>query len=237
MLEGSYLAQMASLVGDPSRANMLAALMAGQALTATELAIAAGITPQTASGHLARLTDGKLLKVVAQGRHRYHRLASAEVARMLESLMAVAVEGPKRHRPRSARDDALAEARTCYDHLAGRLGVALADALAARGLILLGDEGGAVTAAGQQALAAFGVDMAPGHGRQAFCRPCLDWSERRWHVGGRIGAALARRCFALGWIERAGDGRAVRVTPAGEAGLGRTFGLDWPGRPALAEAG
>src|SRR4051794_14886391 len=122
MTEGPHIAEVAALVGDPSRANMLVALLAGQALTATELTIAAGVTPQTASGHLAKLAGGRLLSVVAQGRHRYYRLASPQVAQMLEGLMSVAVAGPPRHRPRSVRDDALAEARTCYDHLAGRLG-------------------------------------------------------------------------------------------------------------------
>ena len=236
MTDGPYIAEIASLVGDPSRANILVALLAGQALTATELTLAAGVTPQTASGHLAKLAEGRLLSVLAQGRHRYYRLASPQVAQMLEGLMSVAVSGPPRYRPRSIRDDALAQARTCYDHLAGRLGVALADALVGRGLIVLDDEAGAVTAAGEDVLNEFGMDMAGnGRGRRAFCRPCLDWSERRWHIGGRLGAALARRCFELGWIERARGGRAVRVTPAGEAGFRRTFAMRWPGL-AAAEA-
>lgn len=147
---------------------------------------------------------------------------------MLESLMAVAVDGPPRHRPRSVRDDALANARTCYDHLAGRLGVALADALVARELVLLGDEGGALTGAGQRHLAEFGADIPhKTRGRRAFCRPCLDWSERRWHIGGLVGAAIAKRCSELSWIEHTSNSRAVRVTRAGEVGLLRTFGVDW----------
>lgn len=228
MAEGPFIAEVASLVGDPARANMLAALMTGQALTATELALAACVTPQTASGHLAKLLDGRLLGLTIQGRHRYYRLASLDVARMLEGLMAVAVDGPPRHRPGSLRDTALADARTCYDHLAGRLGVTLADALVARGLIELADEGGAVTSSGQRFLADFGALPAESaRSQRAFCRPCLDWSERRWHVGGRVGAALAQRCFELGWIERAKQGRTVSVTPVGMTGLQQVFGIDW----------
>jgi DNA-binding transcriptional ArsR family regulator len=227
MIEASSIAEVAALVGDPSRANMLSALMAGQALTATELALAASVTPQTASAHLSKLHEGRLVKLIPQGRHRYFRLASPGVARMLEGLMEVAVDGPPRHRPRSVREDALAKARTCYDHLAGRLGVALADALIERHAIVLTDDGGAVTPAGEEALNAFGAELPIGRDRRAVCRPCLDWTERRWHVGGRLGSALARRCFELGWIERLKDGRAVRVTASGVTGLQRTFGLCW----------
>lgn len=227
-MEGPYIAEVASLVGDPARANMLAALMSGQALTAKELAIVAGVTPQTASGHLAKLSQSRLLSLAAQGRHRYYRLASQQVARMLEGLMGVVADGAPRHRPRSVRDQALAEARTCYDHFAGRLGVALADALCSGGLVILAEDGGEVTAAGWKALEEIGVELHGSRpGDRAFCRPCLDWSERRWHVGGRVGAALALRCFELGWVQRPKHGRAVTVTSAGQAGLQQTFGLEW----------
>jgi len=227
MIAGANLAEIASLVGEPSRANMLLALLDGRALTATELAFAAHVSPQTASEHLARLVDGRLLAVVKQGRFRYYRLDSLLVARAIESLSAFAsMEAPPRHRPRSARDEALLLARTCYDHLAGRLGVALADALAARGHIVLGEDGGEVTEAGAAFLQDFGVDLsAAGRQRRIFCRPCLDWSERRPHLAGALGAALASRCFALGWIARHRDSRALVIRPSGEDGLRRTFGL------------
>ncbi len=222
MGEASRIAATASLLGDPARANILAALMDGRALTAKELAYAAHVTPQTASGHLARLTEGGLLLVAPQGRHRYYRLASQLVGQMLEGVMAVA--GPEPPRATSWRGgEALRDARTCYDHLAGRLGVALADALAERGHVTLSADGGEVTEAGQRFLDGFGAK--PAEGRRVFCRPCLDWSERRPHLAGRVGAALASRCFELGWIARQRDTRAVAITRAGRAGFHDTFGL------------
>ena len=137
MTEGPYIAEAASLIGDPARANILAALVGGRALTATELGLAAGVAPSTTSGHLAKLLEGRLIFVTATGRHRYFRLASPAVAAVLESLMALAADGPPRHRPRSRYDEAMDRARTCYDHFAGRLGVGLADRLAKRTLSCL----------------------------------------------------------------------------------------------------
>ncbi len=228
MSSQAQLAEVAALVGDPARANMLMALSDGRALTATELAYLARITPQTASGHLAKLVDGRLLAVAQQGRHRYFRLASPLVGRMLESINAMAsLEGPPRHRPHSPAEDALRRARFCYDHLAGRLGVALADALVARGHVEFGEDGGVVTAEGGAFFARFGLDLA-GKTRRAFCRPCLDWSERRPHIAGAVGAGLAGHCLALGWIQRQRDTRAVSVTAKGRAGLRETFGIDFP---------
>src|SRR5262249_55276242 len=142
MTSAVSLAEIAALVGDPARANMLNALMGGRALTATELAYVGGISPQTASGHLAKMTDGRLLGVLKQGRFRYYRVAGPGVGRMLESIMGVAADGPPRFRPASKQDEALKAARTCYDHFAGRLGVGLADALVSRGHVRLGDDGG-----------------------------------------------------------------------------------------------
>ncbi len=228
MVSQPQLAEVAALVGDPARANMLMALFDGRALTATELAYLARITPQTASGHLAKLVAGRLLTVAKQGRHRYFRLASPLVGRMLESINAMAsLEGPPRHRPHSPAEDALRRARFCYDHLAGRLGVAIADSLVARGLVELGDDGGVVTPAGGEFFARFGLDLAA-KTRRAFCRPCLDWSERRPHIAGALGAALAARCFDLGWLQRIRDTRAVSVTAKGRSGLRETFGIDLP---------
>jgi DNA-binding transcriptional ArsR family regulator len=220
------LAEVAALVGNPARANMLMALD-GRALTATELAYAAGVAPQTASGHLAKLTEGRLLTVTKQGRHSYYRLASPLIARMLESIMAVAAHGPPRYQPRWRGGDALRNARTCYDHLAGRLGVALADALVDRDHLALSEDGGIVTASGEDFLGGFGIELRKDvKRRRAFCRPCLDWSERRTHLAGQLGASLAMRCFELGWIERLRDTRAVLVTPSGKRGLSETFGIE-----------
>ncbi len=144
------LATIAALLGDPARANILCALQDGRAQTATELAYVAGVSPQTTSGHLAKLTEARLLTLQKQGRHRYYGLASPLVGRMLEAVMAVAAVGPPRHRSPSKLDDALRRARTCYDHLAGRLGVALADALVAQSCIVLGEDGGQVTRKGRK---------------------------------------------------------------------------------------
>lgn len=222
MSDANRLAATAALLGDPARANMLQALMDGRALTAKELAYAARVTPQTASGHLAKLTDGALLTAEKQGRHRYYRLASPLVGQMLEGVLAVA--GPARPATTWRGGEALRTARTCYDHLAGRLGVALADALSARGHVALGTDGGEVTETGLRFLAAFGA--SPVEGRRVFCRPCLDWSERRPHLAGRVGAALADRCFALDWIARQRDTRAVTITRAGQAGFADMFGIE-----------
>jgi DNA-binding transcriptional ArsR family regulator len=228
MSHGPNIAEVGALVGDPARANMLVALMDGRALTAKELAFAAGVSPQTTSGHLAKLADGRLLTCIRQGRHRYYRVASPLVARMLESITLVsAIEAPPRRRPRSPGDDALRLARTCYDHLAGRLGVALADALVARGAVILSDDGGEVTQGGAAFLEdRLALDLAEIPRRRAFCRPCLDWSERRLHLAGALGAALAGRCFALGWIERIRDSRAVAITACGRDAFREVFGID-----------
>jgi DNA-binding transcriptional ArsR family regulator len=221
MSDISRMASVAALLGDPARANILTALLDGRALTAKELAFAARVTPQTASGHLARLTDACLLAAEKQGRHRYFRLASPLVGQMLESVMAVA--GPEPRLTSWRGGEALRTARTCYDHLAGRIAVALADALADAGHIALSHDGGEVTEPGHAFLRDFGAE--PVAGRRVFCRPCLDWSERRPHIAGRLGAALASRCLALGWIERQRDSRAVTITAAGTHGFAETFGI------------
>lgn len=226
MIGSLDIAEVASLAGDPARATMLTALLDGRARTAGELAYFAGIKGPTASGHLARLEERKLLAVVKQGRNRYYRLASPDVALMLEAIMAVAATGPKRHRPKSAADAALREARTCYDHLAGRLGVALTDALLRDGHVVLGTDGGEVTERGVEFLDRFGAGIgAARRARRAFCRPCLDWTERRPHLGGAVGAAIADRALALDWIARQRDGRALTITAKGRAGFREMFGL------------
>jgi DNA-binding transcriptional ArsR family regulator len=221
------LAEVAALIGNPTRAGMLAALLDGRALTATELAYVGGVAPQTASGHLAKLTEGRLLALTRQGRHSYYRLASPLIGGMLESIMAVAADGPPRYQPRWRGGDALRNARTCYDHLAGRLGVVLADALSARDCVTLSADGGIVTPVGEAFFPQFGIDLREKSGsRRPFCRPCLDWSERRAHLAGALGAALADRCFKLGWIARIPDTRAVCITPNGRRGFCETFGVE-----------
>ena len=220
------MAEVASLVGDPARANILAALMGGRALTAGELANAAGVSPQTTSGHLGKLNDGRLIACVKQGRHRYYRIATHRVAEMLEGIMAVVADAPPRHRPPSKLDDAMRTARTCYDHFAGKLGVGLTDALCAHGHLALSDDGGEVTDSGVAFFEEFGVDLAVARNRRRiFCRPCLDWTERRPHLGGSVGAVLAQRCFDLGWFEHMRDSRALIITKTGRRGLNETFGL------------
>jgi DNA-binding transcriptional ArsR family regulator len=221
------MAIVGALIGDPARANILAALMDGRALTATELAYIAGVAPQTASGHLAKLTDANLIALTKQGRYRYYRLASALVGRMLEGIMAVAaVQAPPRRRTVSHVDEQMRNSRTCYDHITGRLGVALADALVERGHIVLAEDGGEITQRGADFLSSFGIELARRKkSHRAFCRPCLDWSERRPHIAGIVGATLCRRCLELDWIERCQDTRALAITVTGLRGLSETFGI------------
>ncbi|MGE0714120.1 MAG: ArsR/SmtB family transcription factor [Alphaproteobacteria bacterium] len=226
-MNANELARIAALVGEPARAAMLIVLMDGRALTASELAAAAGITAQTASGHLARLTEGAILKVERQGRHRYHRLAGPEVARTLEGIMQLAAATapvPRKVPVTGPRDAAMRAARTCYDHLAGRLGVAITDALARRGAIAFDDEAGLLTRAGAVFLSDIGVAVPAGASRP-MCRPCLDWSERRPHVAGRVGAAICSHCLDRGWVRRRTGTRALEITPVGRRALHDTFGV------------
>ncbi len=214
---GPNIITIAALVGDTARGQVLSALMAGRALTATELADAAGVTRQTISTHLAQLVDAGMLAVEKQGRHRYFRIAHEDVAQMLESLMgAAAVARSPRVGP---REPALRKARVCYDHLAGELGVLVYERLAQRGAFSLGADGIVLTPRGQQAMAALGVEMAQATGRRPFCRTCLDWSERRHHLAGTLGAALLARFEQLGWARRAPDSRVMAFSTAGEAAL------------------
>ncbi len=239
MASNALFAEIAALSGDPARASMLHALMDGRALTAGELARVAGITPQTASGHLVRMTAVGLLSVEKQGRHRYHRLAAPSVAHMLESIMQVATElEPDRKRfTVGPRDAALRTARTCYDHFAGRLGVALADALVAHGHVELTSEAGILTQTGIEFLRGAGVDIEPmlaqrtKRSGRVLCRPCLDWSERRLHLGGAVGAAICSHSMAVGWTRRLDGTRAVLVTPKGDRIFRETFGATFASSP------
>jgi len=233
MTTTNQLAEIGALVGEPARAAMLGALMDGRALTAAELAHLSRITPQTASSHLARLTSAGLLAVEKQGRHRYHRLATPAVARMLESIMQIAaVELPKPSRAIvvGPRDAAMRLARSCYDHLAGRLAVAIAESLVDRQAIEFEDDGGQLTRRGERFLADLGIAIGEpraGTRRQTrpLCRPCLDWSERRVHVAGRVGAAICSHSLSEGWVRRLAGTRALAVTPKGRQAFGKHFGV------------
>jgi DNA-binding transcriptional ArsR family regulator len=260
----------AFLIADPTRAAMITALLDERPLAAGELARLAGVSPATASAHLARLLNGGLVKMIKQGRHRYYHLAGPEVAAVMEALANLSTATPVQVRSlRASRDAAaLAEARTCYDHLAGRAGVALLEALLARGILAPAPDGGrprvggppgtgaagdgapdggqpltegrhvgaapqaqirpeafVVTADGAATLTSFGLNIGSlERSRRRFAGACLDWTERKPHLNGALGAAMTTRLLGLGWIERGSRRRAVRVTPAGCEGLASTFG-------------
>jgi DNA-binding transcriptional ArsR family regulator len=224
------LAGVAALVGDPARARMLTALMDGRARTAKELAYGAGVTPQTASSHLAKLLRARLLIVERQSRHRYFRLATSSVAQAVEALMAVAPTAMPR--PAGATLDAIRLARTCYDHLAGRLGVAMTDAMIKRHLLKPVARDFVLTSSGERLLCRLGVDLdSARRERRVFARQCLDWSERRAHLAGALGAALARRCLALRWVRQVDEGRSLVVSDLGRRALGTWFGVRWNATP------
>jgi DNA-binding transcriptional ArsR family regulator len=230
MITGPVVAEIAALFADPARATMLWALLDGGALTASELAGAARITPQTASAHLGKLTNAGVLSVARQGRHRYFRFASPMVGDMIDGIVAVALARRPRHAPLSRQARALSAARICYGHLAGRLSIDLSDSFVDRGYVVLDDEVGAITTAGARCLAELGVRLpGPRSTRRRACRLCLDWTEGRPHIAGAVGAAIARRFFDLGWLERIHGSHAVIVTPSGRRGFLKTFGVDAPG--------
>jgi len=226
MVAAANLVEVAALVGDSARATMLSALMDGHSLTAKELAYCANISRSTASGHLSKLVAARLLMVTRNRRFSYYRLASPLVATMLESIGVVATIGvPPRRQPRLANEDPLRFARSCYDHLAGQVGVALTDSLVAMGHIVLTDDGGEVTSSGERFLSAFGADLTP-RTRRLFCQPCLDWSERRYHIKGFVGARILDRLLKLGWLKPVSDSRALQLTSRGRAGLSEIFKID-----------
>ena len=226
MKDGPSIARVAALIGDHARAETLAALTGGQALTATELANVAGVTKQTISGHLAKLVEARLVAVESQGRHRYFRLADRDVGELLEKLMGVAYRvGAVRVRT-SPREPKLRFARICYDHLAGELGVLAFDSLAQRGLLKRAREGLVVTRNGRAFWRDLGIDPDDvAHTRRPLCRPCLDWSMRRHHLAGALGAALLHRMFELDWARREKDSRIVTFSAAGERAFRERFRL------------
>ena len=223
------LARIGTLIGDPTRAAIITALMDGRAFTASELAQCANVTPQTASSHLAMLADAKIIQVQRQGRHRYHRLYSPQIATMVEHVMEVALHSGPPQKPISVgpRNEDMRRARTCYDHFAGRLGVSIAEALVGKGLIELGDEAGLITDQGLRFFDAHGLSIETNtkKSKRPLCRPCLDWSERKPHIGGRLGAAIHDLFFDKRFVRRLENSRAVSVTPSGRKALKDLFGI------------
>ncbi|MER9442651.1 winged helix-turn-helix domain-containing protein [Mesorhizobium sp. M0340] len=222
MREGPDIARIASLVGDPARANMLSALMGGTALTASELALEAGVSLPTASSHLSKLMEGGLLTLASQGRHRYYGLAGPQVAGMIEAITGVAAAvGPQRVRP-GPRDAAMRVARVCYDHLAGDQAVAMLDRLVARQVLLRNDEEIRLGPSAASHFAAIGIDVE-GKARRPVCRACLDWSVRRSHLAGTLGAAILDKILTEKWARREKDSRAVIFSPTGKQAFEKTF--------------
>jgi DNA-binding transcriptional ArsR family regulator len=224
MKDGPSIARVAALIGDHARAEVLTALMADRALTATELAGIAGVTKQTISAHLAKLLEAGLIAVEHQGRHRYFRLADPDVASLLESLMGVAFRTGAVRLRSSPREPALRKARVCYDHLAGELGVLAYEALVAQRVLSTGGGGLRLTPAGSAWFEQLGIDASVvAQQRRAFCRPCLDWGERRHHLGGALGTALLERIDELGWARRSENSRVIAFTPPGERAFRSLF--------------
>jgi len=219
------MAAVGALVGVPARANILAALFDGRPLTATELAFVSGVSPQTTSSHLAKLVDAHLIIAETHGRHRYYRLAGPQIAEALEPLALIAHK-PVPMRARSRELETLRDARMCYDHLAGRLGVAVTDALIHQKQIRSNENDFIVTRHGRRLFEELGLDLDRLKGeRRAFARQCLDWSERRPHLAGAVGAALTAAFLERGWIGRARRGRQVFVTPSGRRAFAELFSL------------
>jgi DNA-binding transcriptional ArsR family regulator len=224
LVSTSTVAEIGALLGDPARVNMMIALLDGRARTARELADAGGVSPQTASSHLAKLAAAHMVLVEKQGRHRYHRIANVDVAQLMEQ-MHVAGAALAASRPLSAgpRDPAMRELRSCYDHLAGRIAVELG------GQLLRGDEGSGAAELRPEAkplLSRFGIDLERlARGHRTYCRACLDWSERRPHVAGAVGAAILERFRELGWVRPREGSRSLILTATGERGLAEVFAI------------
>jgi len=224
MKEGPDISIVAALIGNPACANMLTALLAGPAITATELAQEAGLSPSTVSGHLDKLEKASLVAVERQGRHRYFRLADPDVAMALEALMPVATRAGHLRVRTGPRDPELRRARSCYDHLAGDLAVKMFDGFVARRLLVRRGDALRLTREGQDFFECAGIDIGElDSGRRPLCRPCLDWSERRSHLGGTLGAAILDHVVARRWAVREAKSRVVRFSPAGEQKLKAWF--------------
>ncbi len=225
MRSGPDIARLAALLGDPARANIMAALMGGKALTASELAGEAGVTAQTASSHLAKLEAGGLISPRKQGRHRYYAIASEAAAHVVEALMGFATAQGQTRTRTGPKDQALRKARVCYNHLAGEAGVQLFESLTARYFVSYGRKGLSLTDAGAKFIGKLGVDVAAlEQDRVPLCRECLDWSERRSHLAGSLGRALFAQMLDKRWLRRDTGSRAVHFSPNGA----RAFALAFP---------
>jgi DNA-binding transcriptional ArsR family regulator len=224
--EGPSIALVASLAGEPARANMLSALLSGKALTASELAAEAGVRLPTASSHLSKLESGGLVSSLKQGRHRYFRLAENDVAEMLEAMMGVAARAGHMRTRTGPKDPAMRKARVCYDHLAGEMGVRLFDSLVGEGNLTTRRGDVRLTRRGEAFLENFGIELAAlDSPRRPLCRACLDWSQRRNHLAGQVGDSLLARICALGWARRDRTSRTLHFTPQGEIKFNRQFPL------------
>ncbi len=237
MIQGADLASITALIGDPSRASILFALLGGEALPATELARRAHVTPQTTSAHLARLLHGNLIKVTKIGRHRYYSLKNDEVAQMLEVLQRMAPPSKSVLTGKYNVPQDLCHARTCYDHLAGKLGVAFTNALVAQAYMVQAEEDYLVTPKGIDLLERWQIDVeALKQQRRKFAYACLDWSERRFHLAGSLGAAITQVFFENGWIKRMPQSRALNITRIGEQVLKQDFNIDLPDAAFMSSA-
>lgn len=226
MKEGSDIALLGSLIGDPARANILTALMSGKALTVTELAAEAGVTVQTASSHLKKLEAAQLLRQRKQGRHRYFALADDEVGAVLEAMMGLAAKRGLLRARTGPKDEALRKARICYNHLAGDLGVRLYDSMIASGYLEEAGEEISLTGPGEGFVQDFGIDLtAASKTRRPLCKSCLDWSNRRTHLAGSLGTVMLHRIYGLGWASRQTGSRVISFSGQGEKQFQKTFPL------------
>lgn len=224
MKEGPNISQIAALIGDPARANILTALMSGKALTATELAFEAGVTAQTASAHLAKLSDGGLVNARKSGRHKYFTLASDEVARVLEALMGLAAGSGHLRQRTGPKDSAMRKARVCYNHLAGEMGVHMYQSMMAGGLLTHSQDTLELTPKGKTFVSELGIDIgALPSSKAPLCRECLDWSMRSSHLAGQLGRALLAQFIELNWAKREENSRVVTFTKQGEQAFSSLF--------------
>ena len=226
MREGPDIARIGALIGDPARANMLTALMSGKALTATELAAEAGVTAQTASAHLSKLAEAGLTEGRKQGRHRYFTLADDEFGAVLEAVMGLAAKRGHLRTRTGPKNPALREARVCYNHLAGEMGVRLYDSMLASGGLQTAGQDILLTGKGDAFACEFGVDLDNlNTTRRPMCRPCLDWSARRTHLAGALGQALLTRITDLGWAKREPESRIIAFSTSGKKACESAFPL------------
>lgn len=221
------VAIVASLVSEPSRAAILTALLDGRFHPASELAYMAGIKPQTASFHLAKMVEAHVIVVEKQGRHRYYGIQDPEIAKIMESLLSIAPPQKIKSFNQASQDKAIRSARTCYDHLAGALGVKVTDSLLNMNVIREDKDGFVVTESGEEFFQAFQINLENARKkRRFFSHKCLDWSERRHHLAGALGNALLERFIELNWVQRLPKTRAIQITDEGKQGLKETFSID-----------